>query len=144
MLGDLEEIDHALEAGAAGELGRFTDYGKSEPIDQIPVRWEWLVRATRTTSGLWLTDMPSGVLPDVAREGDALICQDVTPPLVDGRIYIFLVHGQPLVRKVQIRPEGLVLRSTDPSVDPITLSADQAEDVIPVGRVVGAIALRSV
>ena len=139
-----QEVDPDTVLVPRYDITRFSETGKPEPTDEVPVRWEWLQRSARTTSGLWLADMPSDALPDVAREGDALICQDAVPPLVDGRVYIFLLGGRPLVRKVHIRPEGLMLRSGDPEVEPIIIAPDQAEDLVPVGRVMAVLGLRTV
>ena len=142
--GAFPEADPEMTVLPRFDILRFSEHGKPEASDQIPVRSEWLIRSARSTKGLWLADMPSDAMPDVAREGDALVCQDVTPPLVDGRTYIFLLSGRPLVRRVQLRREGLVLQSNDASSEPITVGPGSEDDLVPIGRVVAALSLRSV
>src|SRR5690606_37019417 len=124
------------------DLFQFSEYGKPAPEEMVPLRREWLM-GVRATSGLWLADMPADVT-DVAREGDTLVCQDVSPPLVDGRTYIFLLDGRPIVRRVQFRPEGLLLKTGDPAIEPILLSEDRLEHLFPVARVLGSITLNHV
>lgn len=119
--------------------------GKPEPIGRQPFRKDWLARSVRVTNNLWLCDMPSEAMPDVAHEGDTLLCHDDVTPLGDGRVYLFLLDGRPIVRRVQIRPEGLVLTSTDPSIAPMIFRADDMEGAMeglaPVARVLGSIRL---
>lgn len=124
------------------DIFAFDEHGKPEPSSYVTMRMDWLLRSARTVAGLWIADMPSDSLPEVAKEGDGLICQDVDQ-LVDGRTYIFLLDGRPIVRKLQIRPEGLVLKAGGGS-DPIIISGERTEHLIPIGRVVAAIALNTV
>ena len=143
-VGPAADVDPDVAVLPRYDILRFAETGKPEPSDQVAVRIDWLARAARTLSGLWLADMPSDAELSLAREGDALVCEDVAPPLVDGRTYIFLLSGRPLVRKVRLRLEGLVLSSDDPAVEAITVTEDRAEDLVAVGRVLATIALRSV
>ena len=127
---------------AFGEAGE-----RPSPVEQVALRRDWLggVRA-QATDGLWLADMPSGALQDVAQEGETLVVRDYLPPIVEGRPYVLMVGGRPMVRKVSVRPEGLVLKATDPAIDPIIVRPDQLDtgEVIPVGRVLATLSLRSV
>jgi len=93
--------------------------------------------------GLWVAALPSDAMPEIGREGDLLLCQDIELPLVDGRVYIFLLDRQPIVRRVQVRPDGLLLKG-GPDTDPINIPPDRIDGVVPVGRVLAAIQVRSV
>src|SRR3546814_20423833 len=85
--------------------------------------------------------MPSDSMPDIAREGGMILCEDVDGELMDGRVYIFMLDWRPLVRRVAIRPEGIVLKASDPSIDPFTISRDHqphiGDDLVPIARILG-------
>lgn len=129
------------------DLLAFEAHGKPEPVESIPVRKDWLAKAVRQTTGLWLTEMPSEAMEDVAHEGDLILCRDAPPPLLDGRVYVFLLDGRPIVRRVAQTQRGrLVLKATDPTIDPMTFRLDELESALeglaPVGRVLGSITLQ--
>lgn len=127
------------------DLYDFTGPEKPVPIEDVPVRRDWLAGLTRATTELWLTDMPSNAMPEVGREGDSLVCQNTRLPLVEGGAYAFLLHGRPLVRRLSgFRPNGLVLKADAPDIDPLELEGDEAEAVIPLGRVLAAMSLKPV
>ena len=88
--------------------------------------------------------MPSDTMPDIAREGDQIICRSPDAPLVDGRVYVFLMDGRPMVRRVSVRPEGLLLKAGDNVTDPILIEPDQLERLAPVGRVLAALTVQAV
>lgn len=147
------EDPRAGRAGAGGDdwviLPRYDLYDfsgpeKPAPVEEVAVRRDWLAGVARATTGLWLTDMPSNAMPEIGREGDSLVCQDVTPPLVEGRAYAVLLDGRPVIRRISMRPEGLVLKAGDPAIDPITLTGEDVEALTPLGRVLGAISLKVV
>lgn len=134
------------------DLFAFTAQGwpeKPEPIDQVPLRRDWLARVARHTTKLWLCDMPGGSMEDVAREGDELLCRDIDDEeIADGRVYVFMLDGRPLVRRALVTMKGLVLRATDATLEPMTfappLPGGPLEGLVPIGRVIGSIALRGV
>jgi transcriptional regulator with XRE-family HTH domain len=144
-----------VEAGAAEwvslpryDLSRFTIEGKPEPLDSMPVRRDWLNRLLLVSTDLWLTEMPSDALPDLARQGDTIICRDVEPrepDLIEGRAYIFMLDGTPIVRRVGFQPGRLILTSTDPAIPPITIERSNPphidEHLVPVARVLGTFKL---
>ncbi|HUO23662.1 MAG TPA: LexA family transcriptional regulator [Caulobacteraceae bacterium] len=121
----------------------FGEHGKPEPKEHVRLRRDWL-QGIRASTGLWLADMPSDAMPEIAREGQTIVCQDPTSPLVDGRVYIFMLDGRLVVRKLQFRPDGIALRTNDPSTPMITLTGDHANTLIPVARVLGTINLSPV
>lgn len=126
------------------DLFKFSAEGKPEPKETVPLRRDQVYQAVRTTTGLWLTEMPNDFLPDVARSGDILICQDVSDePLGEGRVYVFRQDGAPFLRRVQLGLDGLVLTAIA-GVEPIRVSSIDLHTLIPIGRVLGSLSLRSV
>lgn len=124
------------------DLFEFGEHGKPAPSETVPLPAAWLRAAVKTTTALWLAEMPSDAMPSLAREGELLVCRDPEPQLQDRRVYIFLLDGRPLVRRAFVRPEGLQLRSEDDS-DTIVIAPQNLEQVIPVGRVLSAIAIHN-
>ena len=125
------------------DLFSFGEGERPSSIESVPVQREWLIRAARTDRDVWLTEMPTDALPEIARSGDTIICRFVDPPLQDGRVYVFLLDGRPIVRRVQVRPGGLVLKAGDPSVEPIELRGEEQEQLVPIARVLATISLQS-
>jgi transcriptional regulator with XRE-family HTH domain len=132
------------------DLFRFTADGKGDAVESIPIRRDWLARAFRVTTGLWLTEMPSDAMPELAREGETIVCRDVEPrepDLIDGRVYIFMLDGSPIIRKLSIEPGKLVLSITD---DPRPIVIDRrdpphfGEGLVPIARVIGKFGLQVV
>ncbi len=90
----------------------------------------------RSPTGTWLAYMPTDAMPSVAREGDLIICADPESPLQDRRIYVFNLDGNLIVRRVLVRPDGLVLKG-EADDDTITIRPDETESLFPVARVLG-------
>jgi transcriptional regulator with XRE-family HTH domain len=126
------------------DLFKFQDGVVPAPIESVPIRRDWLAASARSSAALWLADMPSDAMPDIAREGDTIICRDPDRPLADGRVYVFLLEGRPIVRRVHVRPEGLMLKAGDPSIDPILLTPDRLDQLAPIGRVLAALSMHAV
>jgi hypothetical protein len=121
---------------------RFDEYGKGPPVSDVVVP-RWLLAPVKQTTGLWLCAMPSGALPDVAAEGEMIVCRDPEIPLQDRRVYIFTVDGRPVVRRLWVRADGLQLTG-ESDTDTIFFKPDEAENIVPVGRVLAAISLNQV
>jgi transcriptional regulator with XRE-family HTH domain len=120
----------------------FSEYGKGERVEEITIP-RWLLSSVKQSSGIWLCEMPSDALPSVAREGEMVICRDAELPLQDRRVYIFLIDGRPVVRRVFVRPDGLQLAGeTDDAA--IIFRAEDAEHVVAIARVLAAISLSQV
>jgi transcriptional regulator with XRE-family HTH domain len=117
----------------------FTEYGMGKPIEEIAVPRQ-LIGNARTTTGLWLTEMPTDALPSVAAEGQLILCRPPEQPLQDRKVYVLLLGGRTIVRRVFVRPEGLLLKGDD-EADSITIRPDDIETIMPVGRVLGPIGL---
>lgn len=126
------------------DLARFTPEGKPESNATLPLRRDWLFRAVGHTSGLWLADMPSDALPDLAQEGDTLICADFEPPFTEGRVHIFSLDGRIVIRKVYFRPEGLLLKASNPEFEPIEVKAADAQHLPVLGRVLAVISVHPI
>ncbi len=124
------------------DLMAFSEEGKPEPQESMGVKREWLGRWP--AAGLWVAEMPSDSVPEIAREGDLLVCQDPVGPPVDGRAYAFLLDGRLLIRRVQIRKDGLALKTSRDDRDPLVIPPDQAENLIPIARILAAISLQPV
>lgn len=117
----------------------FTEYGLGKPIDEISVPRQ-LIGSARSTTGLWLTEMPTDALQSVAAEGQLIICRPPEQPLQDRKVYVLLLGGRTIVRRVFVRPEGLLLKGDD-EADNIIIRPDDIETIMPVGRVLGPIGL---
>lgn len=124
------------------DLFAFGEQGKPAATDQLALPTAWLMAAARSTTGLWLAEMPNDALPSLAKEGELLVCKDPEATLQDRRIYIFLLDGRPIVRRVFVRPEGLQLRG-ESDADTIEIAPQELEHLRPAGRVLSAIALHS-
>jgi transcriptional regulator with XRE-family HTH domain len=79
-------------------LAEFTETGKPEPIETIPIRKDWLNQTARVASNLWLTDLPSTV-EAIGEEGDPILCRDAETHYQEGW-YLYFFEGMPIVRKV--------------------------------------------
>jgi transcriptional regulator with XRE-family HTH domain len=122
----------------------FGEYGKGQPVETVRVPAAWLAASVKSSTGLWLTEMPSDALPDVAREGETIICRDPETPLQDRRVYIFLLDGRPIVRRISFQPHAIILRAED-EADTITLRPDEMADrLMPAGRILATVRLDQV
>lgn len=123
------------------DLFAFSEYGKPEPAEMLALPNSMLARA-RIAAGIWVAEMPSDALPSLAGEGELLICRDPEQTLQDRRIYVFLIDGRPIVRRIFVRPDGLQLRSEDDS-DTMLVTPPDLEAVTPIARVVSAISVHT-
>lgn len=126
------------------DLLRFDAEAIPERVETMRIRRDWISRAVRSTGRLWVTELPGDAMPDIGRDGDTVLCEDAVLPLVDGRVYAFMLDRRPIVRKVQVRPEGLVLKASAPDVDPITVEVNRLDTLVPIGRVLASISLQAV
>lgn len=129
------------------ELVAFSfDDGRPDPVEEVPIRRDWLYRFARQSKDLWMAEMPGDAMPEIAAAGEYILCRDPTPPLADGRVYAWLIDNRPLVRRVQVTPAGLILKASDPTIEPINISAEELENgldgIAPIALVLGALALK--
>ena len=109
-------------------------------LEMVPVRRADLARLHITRSEVWLIEMPTNILPSVARQGELLVCQDSGAVFHDRKVIIFAFGGDPsIIRRVVRASDGkLTLQADDPSVPAITI--DQlAGGFVRFGEVLGAI-----
>jgi hypothetical protein len=125
------------------DLLGFAEYGKPDAADVVRLRRDLLGR-WGSASNLWLATMPSDATPEIAREGDLLLCSDPAPPLMDGRVYAFRLDGRLLIRRVQFRAEGLMLKVDRNDPDPIVVQASDVDRLYPIARILAAIVLQPV
>ena len=130
------------------ELGAIGVGGKGEPVDSLPISRDWLDRTIRTPADLWAAEMPNDLLDEIAREGDMILCSDVTAnrsELVDGRVYVLLLNGQPIIRRVTFEPDAIMLSTSNERLPPVRVAQAGVggldEALRPVARVRGALLL---
>lgn len=87
-------------------LGEFTETGKPEPIETVPLRKDWLNRNARASSGLWLTELPATTVEGLGEEGDTILCRDASVKEGEGT-YLYFYDGMPLVRQFQVPKLGM-------------------------------------
>ena len=104
-----------------------------------PVRRDWLRREFGPVETLWVTDMPSNAFPEVAREGDPILCRDAGG-LVEGGFYLVQLETALVVRRLTATPGGQVLTTNDAFTEPMAPAFSQAPAVpFLVGRVIGTL-----
>lgn len=136
--------DDSMVALPRYDVFQFNEYGKGEPVETVRLPAAWLQASVKTTRGLWLTEMPSDALPEVAKAGETVICRDPDQPLQERRVYIALLDNRPIVRRVTFRPEGVFLRAEDEG-DTIVLRPDEIEERLRVaGRIMATVRLDQV
>ncbi len=81
------------------DLRQLTDTGKGEPVESVPFRRDWLSNKLLTSSGLWLTELPSDYEALDLSEGDAVICSDIAAGMrpQENWVCIFRSVGGPFV-----------------------------------------------
>ncbi len=125
------------------DLLSFNENGKPDSVEKVALRRDLLGR-WGNVSKLWVAAMPSDAAPEIAREGDTLLCTDPEPQLVDGRAYVFQLDGRTIVRRVQFRPEGLVLKTDRTDPDPYLLKPEDLDRLQPIARILAAVVLKDV
>src|SRR3546814_18053667 len=87
--------------------------------------------------------MPTDVLPEVARVGDTIVCEDAGPDIIEGKVYVFIRDGAIFVRRISISAEGYLLTASAQSTPQtyIPYRGDEpapAETFIPIARVLSS------
>lgn len=133
------------------EFAAIAEAPRGEPTGTMSLDRSWFDQRLRADDRPWLTTMPNDLLEDVAAEGDLLICSDIEPglgALADGRIYLLLLSGQPIIRRVSFEPGHLLLSTSNDRLPPIRIARHGAGQddraVVPIARVLGAIKLTAV
>lgn len=106
-----------------------------EPAERVAVP-RALLGALNGASGLWLMRMPSDAMNSVAQEGQMIVCRAADLPVQDRKVYVFKLEGRIIVRRISVRPGGLLLKA-DADGDSISIGAEDAARLAPVARVLG-------
>jgi hypothetical protein len=122
--------------------------GKPDPLYGIPVRRDWLLSATRTSGGWWLTEMPADLRSSGARFGDVIVCQDPPGRITDGGLYLFQLGEGLAVRRAVLWPEtrersSRTMPAEHPDEEQLHIFADEAGALSVLG-IVRALYLKSV
>lgn len=118
-------------------LGEFTETGKPEPVEQVPLRKDWLNKNARTSTKLWMTELPT-TIEGVGEEGDTILCRDAETHYQEG-MYLYFYDGIPLVRQVKGPMPGQLAEQPAWAFQP-----DDLPGLRLVARVLGTIKLRAV
>lgn len=76
------------------------------------------------------------------RNGDVVFVDIEDQQMHDGGLFVVLLHGHALVKRLEIRTDGLHIVSLATPERPDVVAPDQMHDVSIAGRVLGAIQLR--
>jgi transcriptional regulator with XRE-family HTH domain len=119
-------------------LAEFTESAKPDPIESVPLRKDWLNRNARSSTNLWLTELPS-TIEGVGEEGDTILCRDAETHYQEG-VYLYFFDGMPMVRKVSGPTPGQFGENTTPWLAQV----EENPGLRLVARVLGTIKLRPV
>lgn len=90
--------------------------GAWQDVGGASLRRDWLRRAFGSDDGLWIMDMPSQSFPEVAREGEPVICAEADR-LVEGGLYLVRLEMGVVVRRLAVGTAGHVLTAGDAFAD---------------------------
>jgi hypothetical protein len=82
-------------------LDEFTETGKPEPIDTVPIRKDWLNRNIYTSTNLFITELPPHQFEGLGEEGDPILCRDAAHHNDEG-FYLYFWDGVPIVRRFSV------------------------------------------
>lgn len=119
-------------------LAEFSESAKPEPIEQVPLRKDWLNRNARTATKLWLTELPTAV-EGLGEEGDTILCRDADHHAQEG-VYLYFLDGIPLVRSFKLAAAGQLADAQQGWA----WQPDEPTGMRLVARVLGTIKLRPV
>lgn len=91
--------------------------------ETYPVRKDWLNRSFGTSTGLWMTHMPSDDLPDVAAAGETIICRNVRD-ISAGGVFILGVDGSLFARRLSGIDGDYFFESDRPDAPRISVACD--------------------
>ena len=120
-------------------LEEFTETGKPEPAETIPLRKDWLNRAARVATNLWITQLPASTIEGIGEEGDDILCRDALVREQEGT-YLYFYDGVPIVRKF----EGPKIGQLADGGRAWLSDPDDPPDMRIAARILGTIKLRPV
>jgi len=77
------------------------------------------------------------------KDGDVVFVDVQDTAIMDGGIFVFVMHGQAIVKRLDIRSDGFHIVSLAEPGNPDVIDPDQFDAVTIAGRVLGAIQIRS-
>ncbi|MBB3807948.1 XRE family transcriptional regulator [Pseudochelatococcus contaminans] len=102
----------------------------------IAMRESWLKGIGTDPRQAYLLSFGGDSMEPTIRDGDLLLVDRSVEQVIDHGIYVLLVGGRLLVKRVQLRHDGsLVLRNDNPAYEVETVSADEASRLVIEGRV---------
>lgn len=102
----------------------------------IAMRESWLRGIGTDPRQAYLLAFGGDSMEPTIRDGDLLLIDRSVEQVIDHGIYVLLVGGRLLVKRVQLRHDGsLVLRNDNPAYEVETVSADEASRLVIEGRV---------
>lgn len=102
----------------------------------IAMRESWLRGIGTDPANACLLAFSGDSMEPTIRDGDLLLIDRSVDQVIDHGIYVLLVGGRMLVKRVQLRHDGsLVLRNDNSAYEVETVSADEASRLVIEGRV---------
>ncbi|KAF1009522.1 MAG: putative HTH-type transcriptional regulator [Luteibacter sp.] len=119
---------------------------RPEVLQEIDVA-EWSVRSAlgRTVSPdrvKLLTVRGNSMAPRI-KDGDVVFVDIQDTAIMDGGIFVFVMHGQAIVKRLDIRSDGFHIVSLAEPGNPDVIDPDHFDSVHIAGRVLGTIQLRN-
>lgn len=108
----------------------------SEPEGQFAFRRDWL-RKKGPPEQMLLMEVLGDSMEPLIKEGDTVLIDRSQQEISSGGIYALGVEETILVKRLERRPNGLILISANPAYTPIHLQGEEMQAVRLIGRIVG-------
>lgn len=109
------------------------DGGRGAPRDHVPLPLSWVHPYTRNTKSLWIVEAP---------DGPAYLARDAEMGgLLNGRSYLVVLNGRPLIARIQLEKDGLSITPTGGDPRPVHLTGEETSSLQIVGRILAEISL---
>ncbi|WP_298021630.1 hypothetical protein [uncultured Parasphingopyxis sp.] len=145
---DLASPDSRNVTLPAYDFGAIGSDGRGPATGVMTIDRDWIAHRLELDDRTWMTNMPNDLLDDIAAKGDWLICGDIEPRLdmlSDGRIYLLLLNGQAIVRRVSLEPDAYLLSVSGDRLPPIRITrgkiSTDEKNLLPLARVLGVVGL---
>lgn len=125
-----------LDIRASAGNGRLANTDALEGGEFVAFREDWMRRiGLRPRFAQALTAIGDSMEPTI-RDGDLLLIDRSIDRVIDNGIYVVVVAGMVLVKRIQTRRDGsIVLKSDNERYDPELVPPDEVTDLIVEGRV---------
>lgn len=127
---DIPLVQAKLDAGGGSHM---VDAGVQ---GHIAFRRDWL-RRKGSPESMVLMEVIGDSMEPVIREGDAVLIDQSRREIIAGSIYALGIAETILVKRLEKRPNQLVLLSANPDYPPVPLQGDEIDTVRIIGKVVG-------